>query len=91
MWSLWITLTLFVSLSECQNTMPADFTSEIFDVENTLECRRKLYAYQVTKSDENGKQCTDTIKVWACWGRCDSNEVGIFSAKMFKIPPVEMS
>lgn len=47
----------------------------IVDAAGTLECHRRLYTYRVTKTDENGKQCWDTISVNACWGRCDSNEV----------------
>ncbi|XP_074036529.1 glycoprotein hormone beta 5 [Leptinotarsa decemlineata] len=41
----------------------------------TLSCHRKLYTYLVTQQDENGKQCWDKVSVWACWGRCDSNEI----------------
>lgn len=47
----------------------------ISDAAVTLKCHRRLYTYRVTKTDENGKQCWDTISVNACWGRCDSNEV----------------
>ncbi|CAH1154336.1 unnamed protein product [Phaedon cochleariae] len=41
----------------------------------TLKCHRKLYTYLATQMDDNGKQCWDKISVWACWGRCDSNEI----------------
>lgn len=47
----------------------------IIDAAITLKCHRRLYTYRVTKTDENGKQCWDTISVNSCWGRCDSNEV----------------
>lgn len=49
----------------------------IIDAAVTLKCHRRLYTYKVTKTDENGRQCWDTISVNACWGRCDSNEVSI--------------
>lgn len=41
----------------------------------TLDCHRRLYTYRVVQSDGQGKQCWDTLSVWSCWGRCDSNEV----------------
>ncbi|KAK9737826.1 hypothetical protein QE152_g10395 [Popillia japonica] len=47
---------------------------EPFD-SSTLECHRRIYTYQVSQSDANGRQCWDTLSVWACWGRCDSNEI----------------
>lgn len=45
--------------------------------EGGLKCERTPYIYRVTQTDENGKTCWDTIKVLACRGRCDSNEVTI--------------
>lgn len=56
----------------------------ILDAAVTLKCHRRLYTYRVTKTDENGKQCWDTISVNACWGRCDSNEVS-FSTTTRKV------
>ncbi|XP_044754549.1 thyrostimulin beta-5 subunit [Coccinella septempunctata] len=43
--------------------------------EEDLECRERVYTFQVTQTDENGKQCWDALSTVACWGRCDSNEI----------------
>ncbi|XP_025419976.1 thyrostimulin beta-5 subunit [Sipha flava] len=40
-----------------------------------LDCTRKLYTFQVSNTDVNGRVCSDEIQVMSCWGRCDSNEV----------------
>lgn len=50
---------------------------------STLECHMRPYTFRVTQSDENGKQCWDTVSVMACWGRCDSNEVSHFKIIIF--------
>lgn len=42
---------------------------------DALECRERVYTFQVTQTDINGKQCWDALSTIACWGRCDSNEV----------------
>ncbi|XP_050440679.1 thyrostimulin beta-5 subunit [Adelges cooleyi] len=42
---------------------------------NALDCNKKLYAFQVSNTDINGRSCSDEIEVMSCWGRCDSNEV----------------
>lgn len=55
------------------------------DAVSTLDCHRRLYTYRVTKADENGKQCWDTLSVLSCWGRCDSNEVNKNLNFSFKI------
>ncbi|KAI4460539.1 glycoprotein hormone beta chain [Holotrichia oblita] len=72
MFSLWLSLTL-IAVCHCQMNV-IDAGIEPFD-SSTLECHRRIYTYQVSQSDANGRQCWDTLSVWACWGRCDSNEI----------------
>lgn len=54
---------------------------------NALDCKKKLYTFQVSKTDSNGKVCSDEINVMSCWGRCDSNEVSLveYSNKLTNI------
>lgn len=72
----WLLLSL-AALVSSQSIIDAGI--EPLDASATIECHRRLYTYRVTQSDENGKQCWDTLSVMACWGRCDSNEVGQFN------------
>ncbi|XP_017775934.1 PREDICTED: uncharacterized protein LOC108562189, partial [Nicrophorus vespilloides] len=68
---------LLMSIVDCQKSLvEADASAGGTSMESsrTLECHRRLYSYKVTQTDENGKMCWDIIQVWACWGRCDSNE-----------------
>lgn len=73
----WLFLGTTVALSRCQSIIEVG-SSEMLDAVNTLECHRRTYTYRVTQTDENGKQCWDTLSVLACWGRCDSNEVCLY-------------
>ncbi|KAB0789993.1 hypothetical protein PPYR_11183 [Photinus pyralis] len=66
-------LLTVASISGTQKIVNADL--ERVDPINTLDCHRRLYTYRVTQSDENGKECWDTLSVLSCWGRCDSNEI----------------
>lgn len=70
-------LIIFLSMlvvATCHNIIEA---MEPLNTEGTLECHRRLYTYKVTQTDMNGKQCRGTLSVYACWGRCDSHEVGV--------------
>ena len=73
---VWILVGLSALVS-CQSIIEAGL--EPLDVSATIECHRRMYTFRVTQTDESGKQCWDTLSVMACWGRCDSNEVWIFS------------
>lgn len=57
----------------------SSFTGRIsvagIDPLSELDCTRKLYTFQVSNTDVNGRVCSDEIQVMSCWGRCDSNEV----------------
>ncbi|XP_018562783.1 thyrostimulin beta-5 subunit [Anoplophora glabripennis] len=75
---VWMTLTLCVvvkgqSIIEANTELQEE--EPLKDAAITLECHRRLYTYRVTQTDENGRQCWDTISVMACWGRCDSKEI----------------
>lgn len=79
---IWILLSL-AAFGSSQSIIEAGI--EPLDASATIECHRRLYTYRVTQSDENGKQCWDTLSVMACWGRCDSNEVGQFNVLLTNI------
>lgn len=65
-----MTITIVTS----QNIIDVGQTT-FLDSSSTLQCHMRQYTFRVTQSDENGKQCWDTLSVMACRGRCDSNEV----------------
>lgn len=74
---LWLTISCSISANAVIIETERVFKEKepIVEAAVTLECHRRLYTYRVTKTDENGKQCWDTLTVNACWGRCDSYEV----------------
>lgn len=78
MWRVWWLLPACI-LFVCRCQQVIDVAESQVDSSETLECHRKLYTYRVTQTDENGKQCWDTVSALACWGRCDSNEVKIIA------------
>ncbi|CAH1375612.1 hypothetical protein MTP99_017022 [Tenebrio molitor] len=69
---VWILVCLSALVSS-QSIIEAGL--EPLDASGTIECHRRMYTYRVTQTDDNGKQCWDTLSVMACWGRCDSNEI----------------
>ncbi|KAG8181945.1 hypothetical protein JTE90_000056 [Oedothorax gibbosus] len=48
----------------------------VVDPENTLECHRREFTFKAVQTDDNGFQCWDQVTAMACWGRCDSGEIG---------------
>ena len=41
----------------------------------TFSCVKRLYSFQVSQQDSEGRSCWDTVNVVSCWGKCDSSEV----------------
>nr|XP_022917830.1 thyrostimulin beta-5 subunit [Onthophagus taurus] len=71
---LWVLLLSFAFIA-AQELSVIDADLESMDPVDTLQCHRRSYTYKVSQMDVNGRQCRDTLRVWACWGRCDSNEI----------------
>lgn len=70
-------MTVFCAISSMVvwSSVTGQLSSTEIESSNTLHCNRKLYTFQVSNTDVNGRTCSDEIKVMSCWGRCDSNEV----------------
>ncbi|KRT86549.1 hypothetical protein AMK59_2809 [Oryctes borbonicus] len=73
MFRFWMSCLALAAVGRCQMNVIDAGLEPIYA--STLECHRKIYTYYVSQSDVNGRQCWDTLSVWACWGRCDSNEI----------------
>lgn len=40
-----------------------------------MECRRRTFTFEASKSDSEGNRCTGTIKANICYGGCDTGEI----------------
>lgn len=70
-----VVCTMFSVITVIWSSIVGQLAATGMESANALDCKKKLYTFQVSKTDSNGRVCSDEINVMSCWGRCDSNEV----------------
>ncbi|XP_053211643.1 uncharacterized protein LOC128395263 [Panonychus citri] len=45
------------------------------DLSSTLECHRREFTFNASRSDSLGRKCWGLVTAMSCWGRCDSSEI----------------
>lgn len=55
---------------------PATNAASAWTADQADQCHRRLYTYRIVQSDAAGRQCWDLVNVWACFGRCVSQQIG---------------
>ncbi|XP_015781999.1 uncharacterized serine-rich protein C215.13-like [Tetranychus urticae] len=49
--------------------------TKLIDLRSTLECHRREFTFNASRSDGLGRKCWGLVTSMSCWGRCDSMEI----------------